>query len=692
MDLYDNETADETQGENNEWNNEQFDLFNNIGFKSENYSTVVDYVIFLVDCLSDHFAEVLIVVEEFLKSKVISNDGDLFGLVLYNSSKTSNPFDFRNINVLISQVNPSAELILKIRHEYEILKKDILQNKVSSFISDDECSLNDVLYIVQSEFNNQKKSSNKINKRIFLFTSRDNPMSEEETERLKNKYKNQILSQVSKNNKEEKTGSSNIINIEKNINFNEERKKTEQKVKDLSELEIKLELFPLSEKFKMDNFYNKIIFFETEEEKHDFEWYLNNGFIEKLSELCKRIRNKNTKKRTLGKLQFFLTNEFSIDVDVYCLANFATKTKTAQLHSQTNQLLAIINNHVDKETGESLHQNKIATYIPYGDKKIPFTKEDMLKVKALDTPCIRLLGFRSMDKLKVFHQITKSYFLFPNETLSMGSSRVFDAMIKQMQNKNKFALVKFTPREGSKLRMCALLPQIETFDENHFQTPAGFNLIPLPYAEELRSNEDYFNFFNSKFPKGCFTYKLPDVVVSEEIENLKEKAIKSLVKKLTINDFSVRLFEKYYLQKFYSTLEAIALREKEASEITDTMSLSNDEFSSTIIELVQSINQLFGLPDNYDDEGNRNENKKVKKAVSSNNIESKKSKSKYLEAVLYDRDLVYYTDERLKQLKDEGNLSKLKVDLLKSICSKRGLDVKKLKKNDLINILEEDIN
>ncbi len=65
----------------------------------------------------------LLVVEEFLKSKIISNDGDLFGLVLYNSSKTSNPFDFKNINVLISQLNPSAELILKIRQEYEIFKK-----------------------------------------------------------------------------------------------------------------------------------------------------------------------------------------------------------------------------------------------------------------------------------------------------------------------------------------------------------------------------------------------------------------------------------------------------------------------------------------------------------------------------------------------------------------------------------------
>ena len=68
----------------------------------------------------------------------------------------------------------------------------------------------------------------------------------------------------------------------------------------------------------------------------------------------------------------------------------------------------------------------------------------------------------------------------------MNSSQVADALIKTMIAKSKIALVKIVPRRVSIPRFAVLVPQIESYDEDHFQTPAGFNLIFLHYADDMK--------------------------------------------------------------------------------------------------------------------------------------------------------------------------------------------------------------
>lgn len=134
MDFSDLETQNETQNNDDDYlnNDIHLDLFGNFTEKTENYFVNIDFVVFLIDCLSIHYIEVLIVAEEFLKSKIVSNESDKFSLILYNSSITNNQYDFPGVNLIVSEANPSAELILKLRNEYEILKKDFLKNEDSS--------------------------------------------------------------------------------------------------------------------------------------------------------------------------------------------------------------------------------------------------------------------------------------------------------------------------------------------------------------------------------------------------------------------------------------------------------------------------------------------------------------------------------------------------------------------------------
>lgn len=478
----------------------------------------------------------------------------------------------------------------------------------------------------------------------------------------------------------------NIIN--KDYNYEEERIKTEQKVKDLIEINVKFELFPLSEHFKMEKFYNKIVYFTSDEEKFQFEWYLNNGFIEKLSDLCKRIRHKAIKKRTIGGMSFYLNNDFSIDVDCFLLASYTTKPSGVYVESQSNRILQVLNKKIDKTTSEVIYDKDIGNYIPYGNRKVPFSREDINKIKSIETPSIRLIGFKSISKLKPYYQVSKSYFIFPNETKSSGGGKVFDALIKQMTIKKKYALVKFTPREGSNMRLCTLIPQIESFDEDHFQTPGGFHLIPLPFGEELRSNDDLFEILQKKYQNGSFSFDLKalsnpinEKKISEGMGKLKE-----LIQKLTIENFSVRLFEKYYLQKFYSSLEALALKEKDIQEVVDSMEVPNERYDE-MRDMIIEINEKFFLLNEYDENGDKVIFKKKK---NDNLINKKVKESKYLEAVLYNQDLSYYNNERLRQLKEEGNFDKLKVDLLKNICKMKGINItKSTKKCDIIQLLSE---
>ena len=78
-------------------------------------------------------------------------------------------------------------------------------------------------------------------------------------------------------------------------------------------------------------------------------------------------------------------------------------------------------------------------------------------------------------------------FVFPDEKKVIGSSQVADALIKEMIRKEKISIVRVQVRDNTSVRFCALLPQDEKFDEaSGIQTPPGFQLIVLPFADDIR--------------------------------------------------------------------------------------------------------------------------------------------------------------------------------------------------------------
>jgi len=488
-----------------------------------------DAVIFLVDCRKSLFKKdqdgktqfdlVIEAISGFMKTKVITSKDDRMALILYNAKKTSNPLSFQGINLVFSLENPDAEGIKRIMN----INKEFDRNYGSS---DKEVPLFEALWLCTHVFKDIEKKP--YTKRIFLFTNEDNPSATDKNQR------------------------------DQAVNY----------AKRLGDMDVDIELFPLKKendtKFEVRRFFADLITIDPDD--------ANQGIIDtssRITELTKRIRQKIYKKRQLGSIDFHLAPGVKLAVRFYTMIHTATKPTPLNLDSNTNKRLTNAAKMICEDTGAVLHKDQVDLYFPFGDEKVFFKKEDIAEIKKFDDPSLKLMGFKPSSRLKPYHNLRSSYFLYPDEERIQGSSQLCDALIKQMIAKDRIAIVRFVPRVTSSVRFAALLPQSEAFDEDNFQTPPGFNLVFLPFADDIRK---------------LATVK-PDS--KPDVDRNQVVNAKLLIKSLSA-EFDCRNFENPNLQTFYSNLQAIALNEQEPEDIEDLL-LPDEEGMKKYENVVQAF-------------------------------------------------------------------------------------------------------
>ena len=682
MDFDDISTNDVTNIDPNSGEQIEDFLFLDADSKNEQYISLKDCVIFLLDCspsMHNLFIDtnndnkkttaittVLTVAENFLKTKIITNEKDLFGLLLYDTSKTNNEMNFESVNQLIPISSPDANLIKKIKifeqnTNPELCPEtfnDTLKEHFDSKKDINKCFLSNALWICHSILKTYDKKN--YNRRIFLFTDNDNPLNNDMTER--------------------------------NLVF--------QHAKDMLENDIIIELFPMNfkDRFDLSKFYINVIPYnedtynidnnennnKTENKNSNATAYILNmeQCSNRIRELTKRIRQKEIKKRTLGKCPLYITNNLKIYMNLYSTLKKSNKGRSYNIDARSNKLLNSINMMTCKDTGTDLYPNQIGTYQLYGNKKIKFSKNDMLKIKSLEEPGMKLLGFKSIDSIKPYYNIRESYFLYPNEVFSSGSSQLVDAFIKQLSNKNKCMIIKFVAREGSLIKICALIPQKESFDEDFFQTPPGFNMIVLPFADDIRSNSDIMS-------------KIDMSKINNKITVEQSELTKKLIKKMNIS-FDCRNFENYSLQKFYSTLQALALEENETEEIDDLIQPDNEGLKKVLKGIDVEFRKSFfkGSEKGKYDENESKKNGKKRKGKKEGDVdENYNNKKKNVDDMdVDDEDPNKYSDSNLRLMCDNNKLNKLTTMELKQICKIKDISTKGKKKSDLIESLKSYLN
>ena len=637
-------------------------LFLEKDFTEQDFLPTKDLIIFLIDCspsmhqeikeassqkLTTPISTLLKVTENFLKTKIISNQNDLFGIVLFNTDKKDNEMNFEGVNVLFKIEAPNAFNIKKIKIMSQNCDPDINAinyrkelNEIFKPIEQENINyLNNAMWIVHSLLKNYDKKIYK--RRIFLFTDNDDPIPNPQ---------------------------------EKNICI--------QRVKDMSESDITIELFPMNfdkKRFNLSNFYASIIPANNDDDPDGGNDNLLSieQCTDRLRELTKRIRQKEIKKRTLGRCPFFLTNNTRIYMNVYSTVKKSYKGKIYNVDAKTNKLLKGVNSIKCKDTGGELYPEQVGSYQLYGNKKIPFTKEEMSKIKFIEEPGMKLMGFKSIESIKPYYNVRESYFIYPNELFSNGAGTLVDAMIKQMLNKKKCAIVKFVSREGSIVKFCALMPQAEKYDEDYFQTPPGFNMIILPWADDIRSNSEIL----AKNPK-----ELPEV--TQEQSDL----AKRIIKKMNIS-FDCRAFENVELQKFYSTLQALALEESNIEKVEDTLQPHTEGLEKVLNGLDENFRKaIFGDSGGKTEELMKqyiNGKKRSRSKSEEDSLSDRKTKRKKKNVIEDDDGSEkemgnYYSDDVIRKMFENEKLKKMNVPDLKDICRIRNIATKGLKKSEIL--------
>jgi ATP-dependent DNA helicase 2 subunit 1 len=229
--------------------------------------------------LTTGFQLVMRACQRFYQSKIISNDKDLSGIILYGTENSLNAFDFKHIYILHELAQPSAERIIQLE---TLSDKDTFKSKYDELFGSTQAtgySLNEALWTCSNLFSNSPQRLTI--KRIFIFTCNDQPHA---------------------------------------ANLTLERQ-AKQRAKDLHDVGIQLEVFPiLTEsiiKFDFKKFFQDVLMLSDE----DLDIRNNQEPTGRLNELLKLVYSKEHKKRayctvpfSLGKASDGTPLEFSVSV------------------------------------------------------------------------------------------------------------------------------------------------------------------------------------------------------------------------------------------------------------------------------------------------------------------------------------------------------------------------------------------
>ncbi|KAF8992365.1 SPOC like C-terminal domain-containing protein [Cyathus striatus] len=118
-----------------------------------------------------------------------------------------------------------------------------------------------------------------------------------------------------------------------------------------------------------------------------------------------------------------------------------------------------------------------------------YTTEEIRSFRTLGLePGIKLLGFKDKSELLFEDNVKHSLFIYPDELGYSGSKRTFSALLNSMAKKKKIGLALVLSRRNATPAFCAVLPQQEKKDEDEDWTePAGFHLVQLPFADDIRA-------------------------------------------------------------------------------------------------------------------------------------------------------------------------------------------------------------
>lgn len=415
----------------------------------------------------------------FMQQRIISNPKDLMGILLFGTEATKfydegesrkGGYSFPHCYLLTDLNVPEADDVKALKE----LVEDNATSRHEAFVpSEEPVNMPHVLFCANQIF--QQRAPNFSSRRLFIVTDNDNPHPNEKA--LRN-------------------GAAT-------------------RAKDLYDLGVELELFPISSAnhtFDTSLFYDDIIYRKTpsdadaidynpsshvDGDRSTFEAGSSEG-ISLLQKLLKSIASKSTPKRALfSSVPLELAPNFRISVKGYLLYKRQTPARSCYIYLGLDRPQIVKGNAVQQtdDGTEPIEKGEIRKAFKFGGEDVLFTLEETKVLRDFGEPIIRIIGFRPAEKLPFWANIKHSTFIYPSEEDFVGSTRVFSALYAKLLKSKLMALTWFIPRRNAAPVMAALIPTLPApaVDSTSNLTgtsgtgaPQGLHLIPLPFADDVR--------------------------------------------------------------------------------------------------------------------------------------------------------------------------------------------------------------
>ncbi|XP_060950881.1 X-ray repair cross-complementing protein 6 [Limanda limanda] len=572
-----------------------------------------DSLVFLIDASKEMFIKgedgqpsnfdmTMQVVRSVYTSKIISSHRDLVALVFYGTEQSKNPRNsFKHVYVYHDLDEPGAKRV----QDVDALREAKGAKLAAETMGSGETSLGDALWCCSNLYSDIKLRLS--HKRLMIFTCRDEPHGGDSTK----------------------------------------DRQARTKASDLKETGVVIDLMHLMKPggFDVSIFFRDIV--SPPEDESELALQLEP--CQKMEDLKKRVRAKEQKKRAMARLKLCLGEDLKVAVGIYANAVTTRKPGAIKLYRETNEPVRSKTRTFHTQTGSLLLPSDIKKAQVYGKKKIVMERDEVDAIKKFDDPGLILIGFKPMESLKLHHRVRPSLFLYPEEDQVKGSACLFSALLTKCSERDVFALCRCISRRNLPPRFVALVPQEEEVDEGKVQTiPPGFNVIFLPYADDIRTLD------TPQFPSASQT----------QVDKMKE-----IVSKLRFK-YRSDAFENPVIQQHFRNLEALALDMMAPEDTDDLIMPKVDQIDDRLGPLVQEFKDLV-YPSYYNPDSKPAAKRKTA------NTEGAAEKKPKLEV----------SEDELKAHVQNGTLGKLTVPVLKEACKQFGVRTTGTKKQELIDAL-----
>ncbi|KAI4181493.1 MAG: hypothetical protein LQ346_006774 [Caloplaca aetnensis] len=398
-----------------------------------------------------------------MQQRIISNPNDMMGVLLYGTEKSKftgedessdNPA-YPHCYLLTDLDIPAAEDVKALKtlvEDEDEFKRTVIPTK-------EKVSMANVLFCANQIFTT--KAPNFSSRRLFIVTNDDDPHANEKSAK-----------------------SSAAV-----------------RAKDLYDLGVLIELFPITkpgQEFDRRKFYDDIVYNQLSTDPEApapisgaTKASSTGDGLSLLASLLSNINSRAVSKRALfSNLPLEIGPNFKISVKGYIIfkRQEAKRSCYVWLNGEKAQIATGVTTKMAEDTARTIQPVEIKKAYKFGGEQIPFTPEEISSLRNFGEPVIRIIGFKPMSMLPIWANLRPATFIYPSEEDYVGSTRVFAALHQKLLSSEKIGIVWYIARTNAAPVIAAMYPGAEQRDDKDIQTtPPGLWLIPLPFADDIRS-------------------------------------------------------------------------------------------------------------------------------------------------------------------------------------------------------------